>query len=228
MEAAWEKATPITKEDVRGDVEPEPTVADREIVAHKMAEVLKPEKAEPSPLEERLARIESALSPEPEPTKPSIEAEVAQLRQLILERETEARARVEAEEREAQINGFREGVIHNLKEAAQDFPGLTALGYEENVFNSVFEAAQAGESVSEYDVAEQAEAQLRAQYEKLHAVYGEVSDTPVQSDEPKEQTPTLTPTLTSDESPIDIQELAKKGELSRRELAELAWEKTQK
>lgn len=233
--AIWEKhSAPITKEDVRGDrPEPEqPTIPDRELVAPKIAELLAEKKApEPNPLEERLARIEAALTKAPEPEPVDVTSQVEELRNLLLsEREEKARLAAEAEENET-WNTLREGVVANIRAEAEEFPALVALGQEENVYHTVRAALQEGRSVSEYEVASEAEGKLRAVYDKLHAAFNptnqESREQPTSSEAVDTPPTTLTPTLSSGDEALDIESLLAAG-VDRREAAKRVWESKEK
>jgi hypothetical protein len=232
----WEKhSAPITKEEVKGDrPEPEqPTIPDRELVAPKIAELLAEKKTpEVSPLEERLARIEAALTqPAPEPEPADVTSQVEELRNLLLsEREEKAAREAEAAESE-KWDVLREGVVANIRGEAEEFPALVALGQEENVYHTVRAELEAGRTVSEYDVASQAESKLRAVYDKLHAAFDptnqEPSEDPKSSDAVDTTPTTLTPGLSSGDEALDIESLIANG-VDRREAARRIWEAKEK
>ena len=210
QEQVWERTTaPITKEDVRGDapVEEAPRTPDRELVAPKLKEAIKPA-PEPNPLEQRLASIEQALQPEPEPAGPTpVEEEVRQLRELILQKEQEAAEQKAQQEHEAQISVFREGVVSNIRES-NDYPAIVALGWEGKVFEALYAQLQQGADVSEDDVASQAEAELRKSYDLLKKAFEPTtSEEATPSEEPKPKPTTLTSGLSGNDSPMSTEEL---------------------
>lgn len=236
--AVWartmENATPITKEEVRGDREPEPaTVPDRVLVAPELTKLIEAQAAAPEPTatESRLAAIEAALTPAAEaPPAPDLTQEVAALRDLILSDRADAAAAVEQQELDSQFTALKEGVIANIRSAPERFPALIALDQEENVYHTLVGKLKAGEAVSEDDIASEANAKLMAVYERIHsAVTGktEPSEEPQSSDAVDTDTTTLTPTLTGTDTPQSIDSLINSG-LSRREAAARVWENIEK
>lgn len=228
-----ENAKPITKDDVRGDrPDAETTVPDRVLVAPELAKlVAKPEPAADYALTQRLAAIEALLAPKPAAAPaPDLTQEVADLRSLLLEEREEKVQALAASERDGQLQALKEGVVANIRSDAERFPALIALDQEENVYHTLVNKLEAGESVSEDDIASEANAKLVAVYQKLHAVLGgqptEPSEDPKSSDAVDTPT-TLTPALTGADQALDVDALLNAG-MARRELAAKIWESKQK
>lgn len=227
QEEVWEKIMnpkPISKEAVQEGKSAQPK-EDRQAYAPKLAEFVQAQAAPagPSPLEERLARIEEFLAPKAEPQEPDVYAELTALRQELTRRDEEARENATKAERDAQLNVHREGVVSYLR-SSDAYPGLVALGQEENVFNTLFQRLESGESVSEDDVAQEAETKLRSIFDKLSAVYGAKSKEPAPEPESlPSETKTLTPDLSSYEGGLDRDTLVK--ELGLKNAQAAVWDR---
>lgn len=233
QEQVWERtvAKPISKEEVRGDRPEEPeTLPDRALVAPELAKALEASRTpEPDPIQERLDRLESLLSKETNAEPLPREERLLQELEALKEQQQEALARQQQAEAEKEYNKkmdvLREGVISNIRSDREKFPGLVALGQEEFVFNTLVQKLQAGEQVSEDDIASEAEAQFKAVYEKLTKAYGE----PTQSEEPtpseaKPETTTLHPSLSAEDSPFDLESAIRQD---KKKAAHELWERLQ-
>ena len=228
----WERtmgaAKPITKEDVQGG-KPVEDAPERVLVAPELAKLVAQPTAEVSPLEQRLAAIEAALTPAPEAAPaPDLTQEVADLRAMLLEEREEAKETAALSARDEQLSALKEGVVANIRSDAARFPALIALDQEENVYHTLVNKLEAGESVSEDDIASQANAKLVAVYEKLHAVLGNLPKSEEPTSREAVDTPqTLTPALTGADSPVDVDSLLDSG-MARRDLAAKLWESLEK
>lgn len=229
------KATnPITKEDVRGEKpaapgeEPAPA---REPVAPKIQQFVEKHKpAVVDPIQERLDRLEALLTkPAEEPEAPDVAAEVRNLREQLEEQKREAREAAEQNAIEAEIAALREGMVANLRAEPEKYAGLVAAGYEEYVFNTVYNEQQAGRVVSEDEVASKAEAEVYQLYLNLHEAYKDKTptskeDTP--SEAPKTETPTLLQEHSTQDEALNIDELIEK--YGKHKAADLVWEASQR
>ena len=234
QEEVWERtvAAPISKEEVRGKREEEPEVLpDRALVAPELAKALEATK-EPTvdPIQERLDRLEELLSRETEAEPLPREERLLQELESLKQQQADmlARQQQEAAEKEytAKMEVLRDGVVANIRSDREKFPGLVALGQEEFVFNTLVQKLQAGEQVSEDDIASEAEAQFRSVYEKLAGVYG--STAPSEEPKPSEAKPsttTLHPSLTAEDAPFDLESAIRQDK--RKAAAEL-WDRLQK
>lgn len=214
---------PITKDEVKG-VKPGEEPKERKLVAPEVQEFInKGKPPETNPLEERLARIEAALSaPTEEAPKPGLEDEVRALKQALLEKEQrEEQARAEAE-REQSLQTFREGVVSNIDDQPDRFPFLIALGMQTEVFNTLIARLEAGESVSEDDIASEAEAKYAEAFEKMQQARTTTKSQERPASEPKTQ-PTLTPSLSGAEGPNDIDTIMESAKGDRRAAAAQLW-----
>lgn len=234
QEEVWERTAvaPISKEEVRGDRPDEPEVLpDRALVAPELAKALEATK-EPvvDPIQERLDRLERLLSQEKQAEPLPREERLLQELEALKEQQQEAllRQQQEAAEREysTKMNVMREGVVANIRADKEKFPGLVALEQEEFVFNTLVEKLQAGEQVSEDDIASEAEAKFKSVYEKLASVYGKTapSEEPTPS-EAKTPTTTLHPSLTAEDAPFDLESAIRQDK--KKAAAEL-WERLSK
>lgn len=226
VQARLGNSDPITKEDVKGDRPESDATPDRVLVAPELAKFLQGTvEPEVSPTEERLARIEAALTPAAEPVALDVAQEVAALRQQLADKEAEEVARAQTEAYEAQLRTFKDGVLANLRADADKYPGVLAAGFEDNVLATLVSELEAGESVSEDTIASKAETDMKALYETLKAVY----ETSATSEEPASSedipTPTLTPSLSASDSPVDVESMVDSG-ADRRAISKAIWEKT--
>jgi len=228
------RAKVITKEDVKGedpkaaDAEQEEVLPDRALIAPELAQFLKEqEEPAPNPLEERLARIEQALtaSEEAEAEGPQgLEGKLELLLQRIEAAEAREAERVEQEAHDARMRAYREGIMEKVRRESDKFPGLVKLGYEENVYQTLVNELKAGRVASEDEIASKAEAELRTLYTTLKEVYEPTATTskvPQKQSKPKSQPKTLTQNLSSADTTADIGELiAKHGP---QVAAEIVW-----
>lgn len=215
---------PITKDEVKG-TKPGEEPKERKLVAPEVQEfVAKTKEPEPNPLEERLARIEQILQgPTEKQEQRTLEDEVASLRQQLLEREQrEAEARAQ-EEYDNHIRLFREGVVSNINDDAERFPFIVALGKQEEVFEDLLARLQAGENVSEDDVASEAEAKYAEAFEKMQRAKKPTKSEDKRASEPKEQ-PTLTPSLTAADEVTDVSTILESTKGDRAAAAAKLWE----
>jgi hypothetical protein len=228
----------ISKEEVRGTppekAEAAPTVPDRELVAPKLQQYLDSRRVpEPDPLEQRLARIEAALT-QPAETGAELSEQQILLQELRETKETlarqaqEAAQREEAERIEAQERTLREGLAASLKARETDFPGLLKLKLEGRVYSRLTEELQNGTAVSEDDIASEEEGKVRYLYEQLHEVYGNQPASTKSEEAPKSEahtpTTTLTQSLASGEEVQGLDELVSK--YGKAEAARIVWERT--
>jgi hypothetical protein len=117
---------------------------------------------------------------------------------------------------EQQLEELTTGALENINAQKENFPGLVALEQQEIVVNALFERLADGQETSEDVVAGEVEQGLREVYEKLHAVYGSVSEDQSRAGEPAR---TLTPTLQGVDTPTST------DTLSREERIEALWNK---
>jgi len=232
----WERTVnpaPITKEEVRGEpakakkekplaLVPDP--AERTLVAPKIVEALaKKTVPDPSPIEERLARIEELLVPKGEPTPPSIEAEVAELKTMFMETKQEQLDAAAQAAEDAEYSLLREGVVSNIRADKERFPLLVGLHQEENVYHTLVAQLKDGKTVSEDDIASQAEAKLQAAFDAMREAKG---DTTTKSKDPApskttEPSPTLSTALSTGDGPTDVESILEKTGDRRQAAAEL-------
>lgn len=180
----------ITAKEVAGKEEPKteeaPVQSDRDLVAPKLIEFLKPQgKAEP----------------EPEQTE-ELTADQLILRKLqaLEERQNQELAQKEQEERDAQFVAFRDQLLANVDSEKESLPGFYALGQQDTLVQLVAQEASEGREVSEIEIAREIEAKARETYEKLHAIYS----APSNEEEPaaaKKPEPTISNQLASADVP---------------------------
>lgn len=190
----------ITAEAVAGKEEPKteeaPVQSDRDLVAPKLVEFLKPQEQ---------------AEPEPEQTE-ELTADQLILRKLqaLEERQAQELAQKEQEERDAQFVAFRDQLIANVDSEKESLPGFYALGQQDTLVQLVAQEASEGREVSEIEVAREIEAKARETYEKLHAVYSTQSE----EEEPavaKKPEPTISNQLASADTPdLDLEGLSLK------------------
>lgn len=224
-----ENANPITKEDVKGEKPSESAPAvERTLVAPELEKLIAPTLTkEPTELEQRLAAIEAALTPAaPAPAALDLTEEVAELKEIILTERAEKAEAVAAAEEADRYSALKEGVIANIRSAPERFPALIALDQEENVYHTLVNELKAGKSVSEDDIASQANDKLMTIYNRIHAAVTsttEPSEEPQSSDAVDTEPTTLTPTLTGTDTPQDVDSMLDSG-LDRRQAAAALWE----
>lgn len=208
--AAWDRIMnppaaeeAITAEAVSGEPakaeEAAPVASDRDLVAPQLATLLRrPEEAKPEP------------EPEPENLTPDqlILRKLEKLEQEKIEAET---AREEAE-REARFTALRDQLLSNVETEKEALPGFYALEQQDTLVQLVAQYAEAGEEVSEFEIARQIEEKAVETYHKLHAVYGNAS-TPSEEPAPSAPAtpePTISNQLVSAEAPVDLEGLSPK------------------
>ena len=229
-EEVWEKtvsASPITAEDVSGE-EPAEEPKERSLVAPQIAAALaKDAPAIPDALAERLSAIEAMLKPAAEPVAATIEAEVAGLKEIILSQQADAAAAAATIEDDARWSLLKDGVVSNIRDAKDRYPLLVGLHQEENVYNELRLQLAEGKTVSEDDIASQAELKLQAAFDAMQLAKGVLDATPSQDPEPSQPTPpstTLSPTLSSGDATADVETLLVKNKGDTRQVAAELWD----
>jgi hypothetical protein len=171
-------AKPIEEEDIAEEPEEDAPVAlpDRTLVAKNMAEFLRAKREAPNPLAEQAERIEAAINKLQKPKENlSFEQLVAHKLETIEKRmerrELEEAQRREQETYEKQMTDYSKQVSDYLTSKKEDYPGIVALGRTDAVFNQLYSFIEAGQDVSEADVARAMEDQLRVDFNKLKSVY---------------------------------------------------------
>lgn len=225
----WERTVsnpnPITKEAVRGnDPNPEaPVIPDRVLVTGQLEELYATKEPAADPVMEKLAALEDSLVPRQEPENPAVYNEIQKLRAEIARRDQEAAEAAAAEELEARKRTIKEGFIASIDDT-DDFPAIKASGFAEKVFDQLDAAQQSGEPVSEEELLSKTEAELWGLYEALHTLKSSTTseETPA-SEAPQTSTPTLTPSLTAADSPVDVESVYEATKGDRRAAAAELW-----
>jgi len=202
-------AAPITKDAVRGD-DPAPSesvLPDRALVTGQLNEIFGATEPAADPIADKLAALEDSLVPRQEPEHPEVYKEIQALRAELAERDAAAKEAEASEERDARLRTVREGFIEALRES-EDFPAIKAAGYEEKLFDSILAKQQAGEEVSEETILSDMEASLWTIYDALHAAKHPTttSEEPTPS-EPNIQPPTLTPSLSAQDTARGLEDI---------------------
>lgn len=224
----WEKTVskaPITTEDVKGD-EPTEEKKERVLVAPEIVKALA-EKTPviPDALSDRLSAIEALLAPKTDAEPTTIEAEVADLKDIILSQQAEATKATEDAADKSRWDLLRDGVISNIRAEKERFPLLIGLHQEENVYHELRLQLSEGKTVSEDDVASKAEAKLQAAFDAMKLAQGVIDAPPSKDPEQSETTPTptLSPSLSSGDAPVNVDAIiAETGD--RRQAAAELWD----
>jgi hypothetical protein len=220
---------PISREDVRGEdpkAETQPERApDRALVAPELAKFVQAKKGKKlDPIEARLASIESALRPEPEPERISEQEQLLRELRSVKEREEQRLAELEQQSYEQQLATYTKAIEEQLTAQKDKFPGLIKAKLTGNVVTKLLEELERGTATSEEEIASKAESELKAFYLNLKSVYEPEPEAKPQpsSEDIKPKPKTLTSSLVSGEEQLESEDLYTKY---GKDGARLLWEK---
>lgn len=219
---------PITKADTEeGAPEPEEKpLPDRALVDPGLRDFLVNQRTpEPNPVVEQASRIEEALhqlaqpAPEQLPVEQILLQKLNSVEQRLAQREAEDTQRRAKEDYDRSMNDFKAKFTSSIEKEKENYPGIVALGRSDVVFSDLVAAMNNGQDISAEKVLSKHEEALRADYERLRAVYGESKASNPSNPDPKQTKQQPTPSRVNEVQLTDF--------TNKKEAQEALWEKIQ-